>query len=215
MTELLDAVEALTKPLAMKIIRDDGTTTRITHDPLLVQLQDAVTSAIGNGGGGGTATGSVLNDEAWYRLSLIRTQLGDWCRMVDVRPTRTDAVKDLRAWHVAFLSRNLDPRGYTRMLEGWAVTIRDLLDPPKRVPLRGACPVCSADHWFGVDGSRRASPVAVEYDYANPYRSVRAVCRVVGCGTEWTGVEAVEELVAEMTEGDAVQHDVGSAHDSV
>ena len=171
-------------------------------DALLVQLQDAVTSAIGNGGGGGTATGSVLNDEAWYRLSLIRSQLGDWCRMVDVRPTRTDCVKDLRAWHVAFLGSNVDPAFYVRTLVGWAFTIRELIDPPKRVPLRGACPVCGADHWFGVDGSRRASPVAVEYDHSNPYRSVRAVCRVGSCGTEWTGVEAVEELVAEMTEHD-------------
>jgi hypothetical protein len=200
MTDLLDAVDALTKPTRTKVIRDDNTTVTVRHDALLVQLEDAVTSAIGNGGGGGSATGSVLNDEALYRLTVIRSQLSDWCRLVNVRPTRTDAVKDLRAWHVGFLGTNGEADFYTRALVGWAATIRELIDPPKRVPLRDPCPVCKASHWSGVDGGLRASPVAVEYDHGNPYRTVKAVCR--SCEAEWVGANAVEELIEEMGEGD-------------
>jgi hypothetical protein len=201
-TDLLDAVDALTKPTRTKVIRDDNTTVTVKHDALLVQLEDAVTSAIGNGGGGGSATGSVLNDEALYRLSLIRSQLSDWCRLVNVRPTRTDAVKDLRAWHVGFLGTNGEADFYTRALVGWAATIRELIDPPKRVPLRDPCPVCKASQWTGVDGGLRASPVAVEYDHGDPYRTVKAACRAEGCGAEWVGANAVEELIEEMGEAD-------------
>ena len=197
--DLLEAVDQLTKPTRTKVIQGDHVTT-VVHEPLLVQLEQAVTSAIGNGGGGGSATGSVLNDEALQRLFIIRSQLSGWCRDVDVRPTRTDAVKDLRAWYINFMGTNVDPDFYTRTLNGWAATIRELIDPPKRVPLRDPCPVCKASQWTGVDGGLRASPVAVEYDHGDPYRTVKAVCRAEGCGAEWVGPNAVEELIEEMGE---------------
>jgi hypothetical protein len=199
--DLLSAIDDLTKPTRTKVIQGDHVTT-VVHEPLLVQLEQAVTSAIGNGGGGGSATGSVLNDEALQRLFIIRSQLGDWCRLLGVRPSRTDAVKDLRAWYVAFLGTNAEQEFYTRTLHGWAATIRELIDPPKRVPLRDPCPVCKASQWTGVDGGLRASPVAVEYDHGDPYRTVKAVCRAEGCGAEWVGANAVEELIEEMGESD-------------
>ena len=199
MSDLLSAIDALTKSTRTKVIQGDHVTT-VVHEPLLVQLEQAVTSAIGNGGGGGSATGSVLNDEALQRLFIIRSQLGDWCRLVNVRPTRTDAVADLRAWYVAFLGTNAESEFYARTLHGWAATIRELIDPPKRVPLRDPCPVCKASQWTGVDGGLRASPVAVEYDHGDPYRTVKAVCRAEGCGAEWVGANAVEELIEEMGE---------------
>ncbi|MDR6907491.1 hypothetical protein J2X63_003199 [Agromyces sp. 3263] len=202
MTDLSDAVNALTKPSRTKVIRDDNTTVTVHHDPLLAQLEQAVTSAIGNGGGGGSATGSVLNDEALYRLTVIRTQLGDWCRLVNVKHDRQDAVQSLRRWHVAFLGGTGEADFYVKALRGWAYTIVELLDPPKTVPLAGACPVCKAVNWVGPDDTLRASPVAVMYDHANPYRSVRAMCRVETCDAEWVGADSVEELVEEMSEAD-------------
>jgi hypothetical protein len=198
-TDLIDAVTALTKPTRTKVVRDDGSTTTVRHDALLVQLEAAVTSAIGNGGGGGSATGSVLNDAALQRALIIRSQIGDWCRLVKVRPSR-DTVDDLTRWLVAFTGRDQEADFYTRTLHDWAATIINLLDPPKTVPLAGACPVCKATSWTGDDGSYRASPVAALYDHANPMRSARAVCRAGECGTEWVGADAVEELIAEMSE---------------
>lgn len=196
-TELAEAVEALTKPSRTKVIRDDGSTIVVEHEPLLVQLETAVTSAIGNGGGGGTATGSVINDAALYQLLLIKTQIGDWCRLAGVRPDRANTTVTLERW---FASNSGSSVFHTRTLEQWADTITDLLDPPKTVPLAGPCPVCKAVNWVGLDGSLRASPVAVLYDQATLHASLRAVCRVVECSAEWSGADAVEELVEEMTE---------------
>lgn len=203
MSDLLDAVDALTKPTRTKVIRDDGSTVLVDHDPLLVQLEDAVTSAIGNGGGGGSATGSVINDEALYRLSVIRSQIGDWCRLVGARHVRDKSVLSLQRWHVAFIGRNLEADFYVRALHGWAATITELLDPPKTVPLDGPCPVCKAVNWVGPDDSLRASPVAVLYDQTTLHQSLRAVCRVEGCDAEWVGADAVQELIEEMTERDS------------
>lgn len=198
-TELAEAVERLTKPSRTKVIRDDGSTTTVTHDPLLVQLETAVTSAIGNGGGGGTATGSVINDAALYQLLLIKTQIGQWCHAAGVTPDRQNTTVTLERW---FAAQTVTSVFHTRTLEQWADTITELLDPPKTVPLAGPCPVCKAANWTGLDGSLRASPVAVLYDQATLHASLRAVCRVVECSAEWWGADAVQELVEEMSERD-------------
>ena len=200
-SDLLDAVDALTKPTRSKVIQGD-TVTVVNHDPLLRQLEDAVTSAIGNGGGGGSATGSVINDAALQQLLIIKSQIGDWCRLVDAKHDRGDTVLSLRRWYVQFAGQNAEVSFYLNTLRTWAAMITDLLDPPKTVPLAGACPVCKAVNWSGPDDTQRASPVAVLYDHADPYRSVRAVCRVESCDAEWVGADAVEELVEEMSEAD-------------
>jgi len=200
--DLIAAVDALIRPVPTKIVRDDGSTTRIVHDALLVQLEAAVTSAIGNGGGGGSATGSVVNDAALTRLSQIGSQIRDWCRQAGVQVGKRP-IDNLVRWRVPALAYQ-DATGYVVILERWADDIRTLLDPPKTIPLDGPCPVCTADHWFSPDGDRRASPVAVEYDHANPLRSARAVCRAGECGTVWVGADAVEELVSEMSEREEV-----------
>jgi len=190
--DLTEAVEALTKETRTKVMQGTEVTV-ITHDPLLRQLEDAVTSAIGNGGGGGQATGSVLNSEALFRASVIRAQIGDWCRQVEVRPTR-DMITDLTRWMVAFVA---DPQWHISTLRGWAREIRDLLDPPKRVPLADPCPACTATKAVGEDGSTSPA-VVVEYDQVVLHASLRAVCRV--CLVEWVGPDAVDELIGEMKE---------------
>jgi len=191
--DLTEAVEALTKETRTKVMQGTEVTV-ITHDPLLQQLEDAVTSAIGNGGGGGQATGVPLNSAALFEASKIRTKLGTWCRDAGVPVTR-NLVTDLTRWSVAFMAQASD--WHVRELRGWAWTIRDLLDPPKRVPLADPCPACTATKLVGEDGS--SSPaVVVEYDQVVLHASLRAVCRV--CLVEWVGPDAVDELVMEMKE---------------
>ena len=191
--DLTEAVEALVKPTRTKVIQGTEVTV-ITHDPLLQQLEAAVTSAIGNGGGGGQATGEVLNSAALFKAATIRAQIGAWCRVAGVPVTRK-LVTDLTRWHVAAMATALDFQVST--LRGWAREIRDLLDPPKRVPLADPCPACTATKLVGEDGS--SSPaVVVEYDQFVLHASLRAVCRV--CLVEWVGPDAVDELIGEMKE---------------
>lgn len=194
MNDLIEAVHALTEPTRTKVIQGD-VVTEIEHDALLEQLRSAITSALGNGGGGGTKTGAVLNDEAFYRFSIIAAQIGDWCRLQSVRPSR-DPVKDLKAWMVAFTGT---PDWYVRQLHSWARTIVEVLDPPKRVPLSGPCVACGARNQVNADGGLSPA-VVVEYDQVVLHPSLRAVCRV--CELSWDGPDAVAELVEEMKDRD-------------
>ena len=201
-TDLVDAVNALIRPSRSKVIQGDRVST-VTHDPLLVQLEAAVTASFGaSASGGGSATGSVINDAALYQLLLIKTQIGDWCRLAGVTPDRQSATVSLERWSLAFMG---DGAWQTRTLLEWAQTITDLLDPPKTVPLAGPCPVCKATSWEdGVGESRtiRSSPVAVMYDQTTLHASLRATCRVETCGAEWSGADAVQELIEELSEHD-------------
>lgn len=192
MTDLLEAVDALTKEKRTKVFQDDGTVAIVVHDPLLRQLKDAVTSAIGSGGGGGTATGSVLNDEALYRASIINAAIQSWCRMRGVTVSR-DMVVDLRRWHSAFLSSSAEPDFYIDQMRGWARTIRDLLDPPERVPLEPPCPMCGARTWPDTEGREVLFPLLVTY--RNEGESVvdeRALCRA--CQFVWDGQMELRKL---------------------
>lgn len=201
---LLLAVEALTKPVTnyIKQTDDDGTylgTHTAEHPPLLVQLNEAITSAIGNGGGGGSATGNVLNGAALHEAFRIRTELGDWCRMNGVRVSR-DLMVDLEAWHTVFkLTRN-DDAFYVRQLHGWAKTIRDLIDPPKRLPQDIPCPVCKATKYTNDEGDICTNPIVLEYHREDPIGTARVVCRNPDCTAEWDNMDALDELKDELVE---------------
>ena len=197
--DLTEAVTALTKPTRTKVIRDDGSTVNVDHDALLVQLEDAITSATtGNGGGAGAPTAVLVNSEALYRAMLIGSQIADWCRIVGVKPVRSDLSLSLSRWLVAFQATNTDRQFYIQALRQWAVTIEELLDPPRRLPLVDPCVACGAKEYVTADGERLPYPVVVEYDRALLHASLRATCRA--CELVWTGPEAVDELVSEMKE---------------
>ena len=196
MDDLISAVDALTKPSRTKVVRDDGTTTVVRHDALLVQLEAAVTSAVGTDAGtGGQSTGNVINGSALYLLSIISSQIGDWCRIAKVKPTRKP-VDDLARWRVAALSMP-EVTFYVDALRRWADDIKEMLDPPKRIPLVDPCVACGAAKYVTPEGDERP-PVVVEYHQVSLHASLRAVCRA--CELTWTGADAVEELVAEMKE---------------
>lgn len=196
MSDLFEAIDALTLPRTTGVMQGDRLV-KITHDPLLVQLEQAITSAIGNGGGGGTATGAVINDEAFARFAQIASQVRDWCRLAGVTVSKHPG-DNLRAWGVQVLAA--DTSGHVTIMRTWARQIVALLDPPKRVPLAGACPVCGAKSVTNELGDVSPNPVQVEYYPENPARTIRAVCRAVSCGVTWEGGEAIAELVEELNE---------------
>lgn len=199
---LREAVNTLTRPTIDHIPQtdDDGhylRTHTVVHEPLLVQLETAITSAIGNGGGGGSATGNVLNGEALYRTAIIRSAIGDWCHIAGIQQTR-NMVTDLTRWCDVF---DGDTGFHIGQMRGWVNTIRNLLDPPKRVPVDVPCPVCKATKWANEDGDTSPNPVVFEYRPEDPIGTARATCRA--CGIEWDDYEAVEELGEELAEKEA------------
>jgi hypothetical protein len=206
MTELLDAVDALTKPTHTLVVqwvtvdgKDKAHSTRVEHDPLLQQLEEAIASTIG-GGGGRSMTAkwalNVLDSDALYQFSIIDTQIRDWCRGVGVKPG-PHPLGNLRAFYAAHIGR-LPDEARDRVLEGilrkWAGTIRGKMNPPRTMELTAACPVCGSDTWTDADGITYRHPITITYQDqdADILGSARALCRA--CERVWRGAPELRAL---------------------
>lgn len=209
MTELLDAVDELTKPQRRKQTQDvmekydvevqgvkverrkviGSQKVTVILPALLAQLDAAIRSSMGGSTPGAklASEGSVLNVSALYEAMKIESQVRDWCRMVGVRPSK-DTAKDLRAWHAKVLSKNLaDEREawYVSTLNRWASKIRSLLDPLHEMDLPNECPICGATSWW--DAPTRTEflrPLVIRYrPGANAVQDAYALCRA--CAEVW------------------------------
>lgn len=193
---LTEAVDALTRPIIDHIpqVDDEGRWLRahtVEHDPLLQQLNDAITSAIGRGGGGGNSAGDVLNGEALYRMMQIRPEIEAWCRMVKVQVSR-DMVADLRRWFDIYRHGDQETSSFhLHRLNGWAKQITDLLDPPKRLEVTQPCPVCGAHKYTDQDGNALPFPVVIEYRRETPLAAT-GLCRA--CEHVWVGERELRQL---------------------
>lgn len=220
MTELNDAVDALTLGQSRRQPQDvietyevedeDGVKTEhqrvigsqkitVTLPALLEQLDEAIRSSMGGNTPGAklASEGSVLNVSALYEAMKIESQVGDWCRMVGVRPSK-DTAQDLRAWHAAILSKNLEDAReswYVTTLNTWAHTIRNLLDPWREMDLPDKCPICGASSWWDkATGTEFLRPLIIKYrpEGADMVQQSRAMCRA--CEQVWTVRELAYEL---------------------
>lgn len=202
MGNLLDAVDELTLSRPKKLETDDGFMW-VTEEPLLVQLQEAVSSSLrsGSGSGGAPWTRNVLDGDALHQAAVITATIGDWCRMAGAVVTR-DPVTDLRAWHAKRLSARDPEAFYLEQLRKWVGMIRTIVNPPKTLPIKGTCPACKADTYLNDIGETVRHPLAWSYrpDTDNMRHTARATCRA--CATVWQGDEAMEELADELNEKD-------------
>jgi len=192
MNDLLEAVEALTRIRHVQIDTDDGPRW-VTGEPRLIQLQEAITSTIGNGGGSGgmKSERSLLDPDALYRGAVITSQIGDWCLMVNVKPMR-DPLRDLDRWHakVQALPGAWDASFYIEQLQKWAREIDGMFDRPKPIDVTVPCPVCGAREYKNDAGDICVWPLKAQ---ASP---MRVECK--SCGITWDGPDAAEELADEI-----------------
>lgn len=213
---LLDAVDALTKPVINKIIQDGpigsglagSHTVTVELPPLLTQLDEAIRGTIGIGGSGSPKhLRNMLDADALYRFTKISSLIKDWCHMVKIQPT-PDALRNLRAWYIKRLEVQQTPesdRFYEKQLSSWAAQIRQKLNPPKVWEQPGTCPVCGAVTWWSKSTHEEYKfPLVVEYHETGPnlIQEARALCRA--CEKVWTVRELAYALEqAETTKGDA------------
>lgn len=220
MSELLDAVDSLTKPerrpfkqdimMGGRVVGQQSRT--IELPPLLTRLAEAVTSSIGSGGrssGSSPWTMNPLDSDALFEFGKITAAIGDWCRMVGVIQSR-DAVVDLRRWHAAYLGK-VDHSGdefYTGQLRQWKGIINVKLDPARKFEIELPCPVCGKAKWTDAEGNEIPFPIVVEYrDYGTAEAiKPRAMCRA--CLIVWQGFGSIEELGDELKERHAEIADV-------
>lgn len=178
MSELLNAVDALTLPQHTRVVQDiwetrlqpdgrpaldsDGQPLRVpssrtrtvnaTTPALLDQLSDAIGATIGRSGGGGVEkhARNVLDSDALYQATRIMATITDWCATVHIRATRNPS-HDLRAWYAARLATNPTSDDYQiTTLHQWAGMIRSKLNRPDSWEATTPCPVCHYETWEDV-----------------------------------------------------------------
>lgn len=206
MTDLLDAVDDLTLPKPVKVDTDNGPTWA-TEDPLLEQLQTAISSTMssGSGAGGSPWTRNVLDSGVLYQATIITNTIGDWCRLAGVKPTR-QAPADLRSWYVAYNATHREQATddfYASQMTAWAHQIRSMVNPPKTVEITAPCPVCGQGTYVNDMGDHVKHPLALVYrpDADNLDTSAKVMCRA--CETVWNGKGAMEELNEEINDKEA------------
>lgn len=202
MSDLLEVVDELTLPKPVRVVTDDGHTWA-TEDPLLVQLQEAVSSSLrsGSGSGGAAWTRNVLDSDALHQAAIITSTIGDWCRMAGVTVTR-DPIIDLRAWYVARLTATNPETFYLEQLRKWVGQIRVMIHPPRTLEITAPCPICGQGSYTNDMGEDIRNPLVMTYRATDErfWRGARVLCR--SCDNVWAGVDAMEELREELDEKD-------------
>ena len=208
LSELLEAVDALTKPqLVAQWQGEKGAQTifKRTDEPLLARLRDAIRNNIGGNGGGKQARERTPIDPGAFQLHEdIDGRIQSW--MVDIGgKVGKDLLPEdvLRSWFPMWSAVVREPyemTRYTRIIEGWVSQINDKLDPPNQIEITSGCPVCGAE-WINTgtklangsddpnDVERVRVLIAVEHENMD---DSYAMCRA--CRRMWPGLGQMRTL---------------------
>jgi len=197
-TTLLDAVDALTLPTTVKVIQGPGKPTVIKHDPLLTQLEAAVAGGIGSHAGASPSRERIpLNADAMRLCDEVGGKLIRW-QLRQSRSVRFDTLAgQLRAWYAAYIgtvrTEHTDLQ-YERILTGWHREITNMFDPPTRLEITAACPLCNARVSVEPGTGNQVTAVVVEYLEigAATLDEATGLCRA--CGVVWKGRAGLREL---------------------
>lgn len=154
--------------------------------PLLHMLERAVASDQGRGSVSGVSgVGGVLNLAALDLWRSICSTVGDhWPGRGDLQQASTPLIKRLELW-TASLAGTDEEVYLLEFCHYWHSSIRDLLEPPKEVPLRGVtCPTCKQHRVLLENGDREYvyQPTLLAHLSETP---VRVQCR--SCAGTWFG----------------------------
>lgn len=180
---LSQTVAELTRPHARKV---DGLAG--TEPPLLDLLATAIASTSGRGSapGGSTRAGAPLDVAALQLQHDIYAVISEhWPGHGDLSRADTPAKTRLEQW-VSALAGSAHEMYLLEFCTYWVAQIRELLEPTREVPVRGAyCPGCGALDAYrrDEDGGYIRQPALTLYPDERP---VRARCQV--CAEEWTGL---------------------------
>lgn len=153
---------------------------------LLAMLERAIGSDQGRGSVSGVSGASgVLNLSALQLWGEIGRTVGAfWPGRGDLAQADTHLILRLEQWTTA-LAGTADEIHLQEMAEYWHRQIRELLEPARRVPVRGGqCPRCKEHQVLGTnpDGERVYVPCLLAHLDEDP---VKVEC--LGCGGTWYG----------------------------
>jgi hypothetical protein len=199
MTELLDAVDELTKPGVLHHTIQDSRFTCVVFDtPLLDRLENEIRFSLSREGSKSLPNQRVpINSGALMLFMQISSQITDWAHGVKATVYKGDPGRTLRSWYVTWTQTTREPEvvnARTRILGNWAAQIRREIEPPRQKDLPDPCPTCGASEWWR-DGERYPRPLVVESP-RNPEVNLidesTAHCRA--CDKRWGARELAYEL---------------------
>lgn len=215
MTDLLEAVQSLTRPTVSKVLMSNeaGITcvSDVDLEPLLDRLDEAIRSNMGGSthGGSDPATRSLVDAGALMKLMQISSQIMDWARIVGSVIDKQSMIVTLDRWYLRYMEYPHSDEisaGYAKQLRNWAHQIEASLDPPREKDLDSPCPSCGATEWWDPQTKERYfRPLVIRYrpDSDAMVNDARGICRA--CATTW-GVRELQyeiELAAERHEASA------------
>jgi hypothetical protein len=199
MTELLDAVDELTRPGVLHHTIQDSRFTCVVFDtPLLDRLEGEIRFSLSREGSKSLPNQRVpINSGALMLFMQISSQITDWAHGVKATVYKGDPTRTLRSWYVVWTQTTREPEvinARTRILGNWAAAIRREIEPPRQKDLPDPCPTCGASEWWR-DGERYPRPLVVESP-RNPDKSLvdesTAHCRA--CDKRWGARELAYDL---------------------
>ena len=200
--DLLTAVEALTKPIRSAFMQHEVTGTdrnaraegivKREDASLLEQLRQAITSDLGGGAGSARPARerTSLDVAAFSLYEDIDGRVRAWLLDVGVRPSsKAELGSILTRWYILWKQKHVEDsaiRAHQLILERWASSIRDLLDPPVKQEITSPCPSCGA-MWATVGkGEETESVRALWAVWRENAEESYGLCR--SCDKVWRGV---------------------------
>ena len=205
--DLLDAMDAITKPVRSAILQDEldanGThvgqkLVRRVDPPLLRQLRLAITGDLGSHGNGGKAAHerTPFDVTSFTMYEDIDGRVRSWLLDAQIVPRPGVKVEGLlRQWFPVWTAKIL-PDGlverHTAILTRWASSIRDLLEPPTKQELTDPCPLCG-QMWAVVGSGEEIESVrALWAVWRRTQDDSYGLCRA--CDHMWRGIGEMRRL---------------------
>lgn len=175
-----EAVQILTEDHEHSTERGSG-----IEPGLLLMLEVAIKSTgTSRSGGSGNRAGSVLDAGALeLRDEIARVVGANWPGRGSPKRQATPLPQRLQEW-AAVVAGGSNEWALQEFCAYWVAQIRELLDPPRRIPLRGQpCLWCDAETVsLEQDGETVIVPAMLATVGQNP---MRVECRA--CAAEWEG----------------------------
>lgn len=200
MSDLLDAVDALTKPVTLhQTIAASKFTCVVVDTPLLDRLENEIRFSLSREASKSLPGQRIpINSGALMLFMRISSQITDWAHGVKATVHKGDPGRTLRSWYVVWTQTAREDSvvaAKARFLHTWAGQIRRELEPPRQRDLPDPCPACGASEWWR-DGERYPRPLVVESPRnPEPGKLVdesTAACRA--CDKRWGARELAYEL---------------------
>lgn len=203
---LLDAVDKLTLKDTSRVMQANeagiSCVSEVVHEPLLIQLREAVVGGIGKHAGSSAARERLPFDAGALRLfDDIVKQVNAWY-LTTPKPVEERHLEDrLRDWYQDFENRRRAGRvseaaeaDAIRIVEGWQRSIEAMFDPPVRLELTTECPLCGERFAHDKATGDRVTAIIIEYRNigAETLDKATGLCRF--CAAVWRGRSELREL---------------------